>query len=72
MDDIFRTLAVFGPGALCMVAWITAAGLLGLVAGRRGYHPVVWFVFGLIASPLAAAFLLLLITPLNRRPPGAA
>lgn len=68
MNDVVRTLDLYGPLWLVATVWIVVAGTVALVAGRRGYNPFVWFVVGLVASPVVTLLLLALITPRRGRP----
>ena len=60
---MISVLSTFGPVWLIAAVWISFAGTVALVAGRRGYNQFVWFFFSLLTSPLAGLVLLLLITP---------
>jgi len=51
------------------VAWVVGAWLVGVIAGKRGYSPMVWGVFSLFVSPVVGVVLLALVTP--RRGPRA-
>ncbi|HEY7941073.1 MAG TPA: hypothetical protein VID25_03935 [Candidatus Limnocylindrales bacterium] len=63
MVDVIRTIDLYGPFWLLSSVWIVLAGGVALLAGRRGLNPFLWFVVGLVASPLATLILLALITP---------
>ena len=43
--------------------WVVGAYLVGLTAGKRGFSPMVWGLFSLIASPVVGMVLLALVTP---------
>ncbi|MBF6605910.1 MAG: hypothetical protein IVW53_10055 [Chloroflexi bacterium] len=71
MDQTLREMGLYlyGPFLLVSVVWIVCAGWVALTAGKRGYNPFVWFLIGLVVSPLLTLVLLALITP-RRGPHG--
>ena len=68
MSDVVGFLDLYGPLWLVSTVWIVVAGTVALLAATRGYNPFLWFVVGLVASPVATLILLALITQ-KRTPP---
>ena len=59
MTDTLYPLTI----ATFMVAWVIGAGLVGVTAGHRGFHPLAWGLVSMIVSPFVGIVLLTLITP---------
>ena len=62
MDDLERTLNLYGPLWITMILWIGLAGAVAMAAGRRGYNQYVWFLGCIVISPVVGFVLLTLLT----------
>ncbi len=49
--------------AFFLVAWVVGAYLVGVIAGHRGFSPLVWGLVSLVISPFIGLILLTLVTP---------